>query len=53
MYPTDCLALAARGLRGHGVTQRELDMMYKANPAKLLGLPPLEETVVSSTQSRQ
>src|ERR1700681_661589 len=53
VYPTDCLALAARGLRAHGVTQRELDIMYKANPAKLLGLPPLEETVVSSTQSRQ
>ena len=53
VYPTDCLALAARGMRAHGVTQRELDLMYKVNPAKLLGLPPLEETVVSSTQNRQ
>jgi hypothetical protein len=52
VYPTDCLALAARGLRAHGVTQRELDMMYKANPAKLLGLPPLDEALVSSTQYR-
>ena len=41
VYPTDCLALAARGMRAHGVTQRELDLMYKVNPAKLLGLPPL------------
>jgi hypothetical protein len=43
VYPTDCLVLAARGMRAHGVTQRELDLMYKVNPAKLLGLPPLEE----------
>jgi hypothetical protein len=35
------------------VTQRELDLMYKANPAKLLGLPPPEETVASATQNRQ
>jgi hypothetical protein len=41
VYPTDCLALAARRLREHGVTQRELDLMYKTNPAKLLGLPLL------------
>ena len=45
VYPTDCLALTARGLRAHGVTERELDLMYKVNPAKLLGLPALEETV--------
>ena len=43
VYPTDCLVLAARGLRAHGVTQRELDLMYKINPAKLLGLPPPQE----------
>src|SRR6267378_7615738 len=42
VYPTDCLALASRGLRAHGITQAELDLMYKTNPAKLLGLPPLE-----------
>ncbi|MBI3048935.1 MAG: hypothetical protein HYY76_11575 [Acidobacteria bacterium] len=42
LYPTDCLALAARALRARGITQRELDLMYKANPAKLLGLPPLD-----------
>ena len=41
VYPTDCLALAARRLRSHGVTQAELDLMYKTNPAKLLGLPVL------------
>jgi hypothetical protein len=42
LYPTDCLALAAKGMRAHGISQRELDLMYKANPAKLLGLSPLE-----------
>ena len=51
VYPTDCLALAARGLRAHGITQAELDLMYKTNPAKLLGLPPLE--TVGSNTARQ
>ncbi|MGH9701480.1 MAG: DUF6282 family protein, partial [Candidatus Acidiferrales bacterium] len=41
IYPTDCLALMAKGLRAHGVTEHELDLMFKVNPAKLLGLPPL------------
>jgi uncharacterized protein DUF6282 len=53
VYPTDCLALAARGLRAKGITQRELDLMYKTNPAKLLGLPPPEETVEYATQARK
>jgi predicted metal-dependent TIM-barrel fold hydrolase len=52
VYPTDCLVLTARALRAHGVTERELDLMYKVNPAKLLGLPPLEETVASPTARR-
>jgi Family of unknown function (DUF6282) len=52
VYPTDCLVLAARGLRAHGVTQRELDLMYKTNPAKLLGLPPPEEIVTPTTLAR-
>lgn len=38
LYPTDCLALTARALRARGITQRELDLMYKGNPARLLGL---------------
>jgi hypothetical protein len=41
-FPTDCLAMAAKGLRSRGVTERELNLMFKENPAKLLGLPPLE-----------
>jgi hypothetical protein len=53
VYPTDCLVLAARGLRAHGITQRELDLMYKANPAKLLGLPPPEEVTLPATQAHQ
>jgi hypothetical protein len=55
VYPTDCLVLAARGMRAHGVTQRELDLVYKVNPAKLLGLPPLEEIAVMppATASRR
>ena len=52
VYPTDCLVLAARGLRANGVTQREIDLMYKVNPAKLLGLAPPEETPVSTAQPR-
>jgi hypothetical protein len=53
VYPTDCLVLTARGLRSKGITQRELDLMYKTNPAKLLGLPPPEETVEFSSQARK
>lgn len=41
--PTDCLALMARGLRAHGITEHELDLMYKENPAKLLSLPSWSE----------
>jgi hypothetical protein len=51
VYPTDCLVLAARGLRANGITQRELDLMYKVNPAKLLGLPPPDE--VAMTQAKR
>jgi hypothetical protein len=40
VYPSDCLALTAQGLRAHGITEHELDLMYKINPAKLLGLAP-------------
>jgi hypothetical protein len=53
VYPTDCLVLAARGLRANGITQRELDLMYKVNPAKLLGLPPPEETTTLPAQVRR
>jgi hypothetical protein len=53
VYPSDCLALAARRLRANGITQRELDLMYKINPAKLLGLPPPEQTAAAaSAQSK-
>ena len=52
VYPTDCLVLAARGLRANGVTQRELDLMYKVNPAKLLGLPPPDDSATSPAQRR-
>jgi hypothetical protein len=34
----DGLAMAARALRAHGFTQRELDRMFKENPARLLGV---------------
>src|SRR5213593_2782506 len=47
VYPTDCLVLAARGLRAQGITPREIDLMYKINPAKLLDLPPPEATALS------
>src|SRR5262245_39174225 len=47
VYPTDCLVLAARGLRAQGITQREIDLMYKINPAKLLDLPPPDAAALS------
>jgi hypothetical protein len=52
VYPTDCLVLTARGLRAHGITQREIDLMYKLNPAKLLGLPPPDEAATATTLAR-
>jgi hypothetical protein len=36
---TDALVLAARVLRQDGVDERSLDVMFKHNPAQLLGLP--------------
>jgi predicted TIM-barrel fold metal-dependent hydrolase len=39
-YPTDCLVLAAQGLRAQGISEREIDLMFKDNPARLLGLSP-------------
>ena len=36
----------ARAAR-RGITQREIDLMYKVNPAKLLGLPPPPEALVA------
>jgi len=38
---TDALVLAARALRGAGFTEKELNMMFKDNPAKLVKLPVL------------
>jgi hypothetical protein len=35
----DCLALDARALRANGVTDRQIDIMFKENPARYLGLP--------------
>ena len=37
----DALALAARALRAAGFTEKELNMMFKDNPAKLVKLPVL------------
>ncbi len=36
------LVLAADAFREHGFTERELEIMLKENPAKLLGLPVLD-----------
>jgi len=47
LYPTDCLVLAARGMRAHGVTQHEIDLMYKVNPAILLGLAPPDPALIA------
>lgn len=37
--PADCIVLGANALRAHGITDRQLDVMLKENPARLLGLP--------------
>jgi hypothetical protein len=39
---TDALVLAARVLRQDGVDERSLDVMFKHNPARLLGLPVIQ-----------
>jgi hypothetical protein len=39
MTHLDGLVLAAEVLREHGFSERELDIMFKDNPARLLGLP--------------
>jgi hypothetical protein len=39
-FQPDALADAAKALRGQGFTERELDLLFKINPAKILGLPP-------------
>jgi hypothetical protein len=35
---TDGLAIAAKALRSHGITEQELNLMFKENPARILGL---------------
>jgi hypothetical protein len=38
-FHPDALANAARALRAQGFTERELDLLFKINPATILGLP--------------
>jgi len=38
-WQPDALANCARVLRANGFTERELDLLFKINPAKILGLP--------------
>ena len=40
MSHVEGLALAAQALRGKGFSEAELDLMFKTNPARLLGLEP-------------
>lgn len=52
-FPTDCIAMAAKALRARGVTDRELNLMLKENPARLLGLePPAPSSPQTSAVSR-
>lgn len=37
---TDAFVMAARELRAAGYAEHDLDLMFKINPARLLGLPP-------------
>jgi hypothetical protein len=40
VWQPDALANAAKALRANGFTERELDLMLKINPAKILGIAP-------------
>lgn len=40
VYPPDALAMDARVLRANGFTEHEIDLLFKINPAKILGLTP-------------
>jgi hypothetical protein len=53
VYPTDCMVLTARALRANGISERELDLMYKINPAKLLGLPPPDDAMLAPAPVRR
>jgi hypothetical protein len=44
LFQPDALAAAARALRTQGFTERELDLLLKVNPAKILGIRPLATT---------
>jgi hypothetical protein len=50
-FPPDCLAIMAQKLRAQGITERQIDIMFKENPAKLLGLPPWRRPDEPSTAS--
>jgi len=39
-WQPDALANAAKALRANGFTERELDLLLKINPAKILGIAP-------------
>lgn len=39
-FQPDALALVAKILRDNGFTERELDLLFKINPAKILGILP-------------
>ena len=39
-WQPDALANAAKALRANGFTERELDLLFKINPAKILGIAP-------------
>lgn len=41
--PTDCMVLTIKALRARGITEREINLMYKENPARLLGLEVMSD----------
>jgi hypothetical protein len=46
-FPPDCMAIMAEKLRAQGITEPQIDTMFKNNPAKLLGLPPWRQTAAA------
>ena len=51
-WQPDALANAAKALRANGFTERELDLLFKINPAKILGIAPFDRAQGAPSNSR-
>lgn len=51
-FPPDCMAIMAQKLRKGGITEPEIDLMFKENPAKLLGLPSYRQWAETTNRGK-